>query len=371
MKKYILKWCWLLLPQLLLAQRYNNEPFDLAHKKFTNDAGMLSLVSDKNLLELGEIATLTVRINWPVDADSPVPQQYDYRFQDPSKAPWKITKWEILDGGGELVVGSDNYYAIYHAPRSMPVNRYATIAVTLLPQDPTRPKVQLLQTIYLADNDNVFYFDCPYLGITAEKYVIKNNGGAMANSDASAQKATNDKIGAAKQQAMRYYLQGAAAEVASTQAGFDLASLTSNAKAIYNKEEDVTTIIINDDKVELVSGQKTTKKRMYNIVLSFPGKAAGNFKIKSSKKIAAAITLPQVYPGYACTCEDDPTDPSYFTDDPPPHPACGGGTITITRYDGKTVEGYVNVMQESANPFTAEKFFSTLNGKFKVPLANQ
>lgn len=363
MKKYLLKWCWLLLPQLLLAQNYNNVPFDIAHKKFTGSAGMLSLVADKNVLELGEVAMLTVRINWTQDAENAIPEQFDYRFEDPAKAPWKITKWEILDGGGELRTGSENYYATYTAPTTMPGNKCATIAVTLMPQDPTKPKVQLLQTIYIQDNDNVFYFDCPYLGIHAEKYVIKNNGGALANSNASLSKAINDKI-AAQKQIQQYTIKAATADVTAGQAGFDFSALTSNTKAIYAETEDITTVMLNDDKVDMESGHKTTNKRMYSIVLSFPGKTTGSFKIRSNKKISATITLPQVYPGYSCTCTEDPTDPDRTP------PTCNGGTITITKYDGKTIEGYVSAEQESANPNSGDVFYSTLSGKFKVPIAN-
>lgn len=95
--------CFLMLTfYQIKAQNYNNEQFDIANKKYTLSAGTLSLVADKNVLELGEFAMLTVRINWTVDADNAIPTQFDYRFQDPSKAPWKITKWEILEGGGEL-----------------------------------------------------------------------------------------------------------------------------------------------------------------------------------------------------------------------------------------------------------------------------
>lgn len=72
------------------AQHFNNEPFDQQQKKHPMDGGMLSLVAEKPLLELKEQTMLTVRINWvnsEEDAASGVPQQYDYRFADPSKAP--------------------------------------------------------------------------------------------------------------------------------------------------------------------------------------------------------------------------------------------------------------------------------------------
>lgn len=48
MKKYFLFLLQtLVFPAGLLAQHYNNIPFDLAHQKFTGDGGMLSLVAEK------------------------------------------------------------------------------------------------------------------------------------------------------------------------------------------------------------------------------------------------------------------------------------------------------------------------------------
>lgn len=351
------------------SQHYNPQAFDLQQKKFTLDGGMLSLVAEKNLLELKEQTMITVRLNWvnnEEDADGGIPQQYDYRFEDPSKAPWKITKWEILDGGGELKMGADNYYAVYHAPAAMPAKKCATVAVTMMPQDPTKPKVQLLETIYIADNDNVFYFDCPYLGINQEKYVIKNNGGAMAPSDASVNKAINSKNKAAQKRVQEYTIKAPAADITATEHGFNLAALTSNAKAIYAKEENVTTITINDDKVAMVNGKPGTSKRIFNIVFSFPGKGTGSFKIKSNKKISATVVLPRSLQGIACSCADDPDDPDHTP------PTCSGGTIVITKNDGKYIEGYIYANLE-AQDYTVNPpptFYGTLNGKFKVPLAN-
>lgn len=368
MKKYFLFLLQtLVFPAGLLAQHYNNIPFDLAHQKFTGDGGMLSLVAEKSLLELREVTLLTVRINWPNDdAASPFPEQFDYRFQDPSKAPWKISAWKIIEGTGELKPGGEgNYFAAYDAPDKMPAGKHATVSVTLMPVDPAKPKVELLQTIYLADNETVFYFDCPYLHINQEKYVVKNNGGALAASDASARKAV-DQNNAAMQQASVYYQKAIEAGIKTDASGFNLDALTSNAKAIYAKDEDVTTLTINDDKVAMVSGRESTSRRMYNIVISFPGKTTGTFKIKSNKKITASIILPQVLSGIGCACSDDPTDPNHTP------PTCSGGTIRITRYDGKFIEGsiYASLEAQDGTQNPPPTFYGTLNGKFRVPVAN-
>lgn len=353
------------------AQHYNNVPFDLKQKKYTLDAGMLSLVAEKSLLELKEQTMLTVRINWinsEADAESAVPQQYDYRFEDPSKAPWKITQWKILDGGGELNVGSDNYYAVYHAPATMPKEKSATIAVTLMPQDLTKPKVQLLQTIYFVDNDNVFYFDCPYLGIHQEKYVINNNGGINMSVPDVPNNKQYKNVGEAvdaKQKAALQKLRAKQAQANMAKKGFDLSAITSNAKAIYAPEPNVTTVEINGDKVDMVQGQPSNNKRMFLIVLSIPGKKEGKYTIRSKKEISATITLPGSY--QACSCNEDPDDPDHKP------PTCMGGNIYITKYDGTTVEGTVSAQLEAqdGNVNPPVTFYSTLSGKFKVKVANK
>lgn len=361
------------------GQRYNNEPFDRQHRKFTADGGMLTLVAEKNLLELKEQTVLTVRINWvnsDEDASDMLPQQYDYRFEDPARAPWKITQWEILEGGGTLKAGTENYYAVYTAPGTMPSKKYAAVSVTLMPLDPTKPKVQLLQTIYFADNPVVFYFDCPYLGISQEKYVIAGNGGALAKTDALTQKTAAAKISSqnakVQQRVQEYSIKAPAADITMAQHGLDLASLTSNVKALYVKEQDITSIYINDSKIALVNGQPTTNKRSYLIVISFPGKATGKFAIKSKGSITATITLPQMLPGYACSCSDDPEDKKRREEAGEQGPTCMGGNIYITKYDTKTktIQGEVYAQLESADPNSGKVFYATLNGKFTVPLAN-
>lgn len=360
------------------GQQYNHEPFDLQHKKFTADGGMLTLTAEKNLLELKEQTLLTVRINWvngDEDADKGVTEQYDYRFQDPAKAPWKITKWEILEGGGELKTGTENYYAVYTAPSTLPSLKFATIAVTLMPQDPAKPKVQLLQTLYLADHPVVFYFDCPYLGITHEKYVIESNGGvSMALPDRPGSgdyKNVNEETDA-RQKAALQKIRTKQAQQTMANKGMNMAALTSNVKAVYVPGEDVTSIYINDNKIALVNGQPATGSRMYLIVISFPGKTTGKFAIKSKHSITATITLPQMPPGYACTCADDPEEKKRREEAGEQGPTCMGGNIYITRYDPKTgiIQGEVYAQLESADPNTGKVFYSTLNGKFTVPLAN-
>jgi Asparaginase, N-terminal len=155
----------------------------------------------------------------------------------------------------------------------------------------------------------------------------------------------------------------AIADITTTVHGFDMTAITSNAKTIYAKDEDVTSILINGNTVAMENGKNVTKRRIYLIALSVPVKAIGTFKIKSNKKISATITLPEFQPGYACACQED------LDGDNRAH--CLGGSITITKYGGKYEEGTLVAHLESSdctNPPTL--FFATLHGKFKVLVAN-
>jgi hypothetical protein len=152
------------------------------------------------------------------------------------------------------------------------------------------------------------------------------------------------------------------------QKGLDLAALTSNAKAIYSKDEDVTSIIINGNVVEMENGLRSNAKRNYMIALSFPGRKSGTFEVKKSRKITATITFPNIWHGVACACTDNPEDDAQDRI----KPSCAGGNIIITKYDGKIVEGKLNVRLESQdyNQNPPVTFFSTINGTFAVPVSN-
>lgn len=324
----------------------------------------LYLEAEKNLCELKEIVNVNIRMLIAGKEDG-VPNVFNYKFKDPADAPWTIGEYKIVSGGAKIG-NTEGSTAQVILPAVMPAGKAVIVQVTLNPLIKTDQQVQLFTTIYLEDNDNVFYFNCPFLHINHEKYVIKNNGGALANGDKAVKKAGTAGNASTNKLVQDYAMKAATADITATIHGFNMDALTSNAKAIYAKEEDVTTVIINDQNIEMINGLKTDSKRMYMIALSFPGKSTGNFKIRADKKITAAVTLPQVPPGYACACQEDPSDPDHKP------PTCMGGTIRITKYDEKTkmLEGTVMAYLESADPVTGNVFYSTLNGKFRVPLAN-
>lgn len=351
-----------------IAKAQNILPaYDQQQYGFEVQPANLYMEADKNLCELKEIINVNIRI-LIADKETGVPYVFNYKFKDPTDAPWKQPEFKIVSGGATIGL-TDGGTAQIIMPAVMPKDKAVIIQATLNPVTKGYSQVQLFTTIYLEDNDNVFYFNCPYLKINNEKYVVKYNGGALTNSDAAVKKAADKNITAAQKRVQEYAMKAATADVTATQYGFDMAALTSNAKAIYAKEEDITTITINGDVVEMVNGVKSTNKRMFLVELSFPGKPAKrSFKIRSNKKITATITLPNMQPSYAFTCAEDPEDPGHTP------PTCKGGTINITGYDEKTkmIEGTVVAYLESSDGSTGKPiiFYSTLNGKFKIPLAN-
>lgn len=343
------------------ASEYGQEP----------QAQNLYLDADKNMCELGEIVNVHIRMTF-ADKESGVPYFFDYSFRDPFDAPWKIGEFKVVSGGANIAV-TEGEMAQVQMPKEMPKEKCVVVQVTLNPIVKSYKQVQVFATIYLEDNENVFYFSSKYLGINNEKYVIKNNGGAFAASDASVKKALDKKVEPSKPKIREYTVKSVQADVKASNKGYNINALTSNAKAIYAKDEDMTTILLNDDFVEMENGFKTTKRRAYMIAITVPGRSTGPYKIKENKKVSVTINLPGSSRGIACTCTDDPDNPDYKTDDPPPHPTCGGGVINITKYDAKTkiIEGNIIARLESSDPQNHVKvFYAILIGKFKVVLAN-
>lgn len=367
MKKVFL-FSFILISTFCVAQPGNVKNFDRTQEIKALKGEMLSVDIDKAILETGEGTSLTLKIFWVNNQqESPVPEEYDYSFEDPATAPWKIAKWEILEGGGEIKHFKQDYYIVYKAPAVMPAKRYATIAVTLEPQKVNTPKVQIIKTIYLVDNQNAFYFDCPYLGVNSEKYVIKNNGGqTMGYSEEALKKLPPEVQNKVKLQGIKT----ATADITATEKGLNIAALTSNAKAVYAKETNTTTLIFNDNNLEMINGKPATEKKMYVIQFSFPGQEAGKYFLKTKKEITASIAFPQLQ--IACACSDDPEEKKRRDEAGETGPTCKGGEIVIKKYDkvNKIIEGYIFVKLEGADAVNKTIYYSDLHGRFKVPLAN-
>lgn len=339
--------------------------YDQEEMGFEVKPANLSLEADKHLCELKETVNVNIRITM-ADKENGVPRLFNYKFKDPTDAPWTVGAFKVISGGASVVM-TDGGTAQLQMPSQMPKEKAVLVQVTLHPLLKGNQEVQLFTTIYLADNENVFYFNCPYLQINNEKYIISNKQTALSTPDSIAAQYAKKKPpvqnATMTKRILEYTGKAAVADITTTVHGFDMTAITSNTKAIYAKDEDLTSILINGNTVAMENGKSVNKRRMFLIALSVPGKTTGAFTIKSNKKISATITLPEFQPGYACACQEDPDG------DNKAH--CLGGSITITKYDGKYVEGTLVAHLESSdytNPPTI--FFATLHGRFKVLVGN-
>lgn len=344
--------------------------YDADEYGFEIQPQMLQLHADKNLCELNELINVQIRMT-VADKNNGVPAVFVYRYRDPFDAPWTIGEFKIVSGGATVVV-TEKEVAQIKMPAAMPKEKCVVVQVTLNPVLKKYQQVQLFTTIYLEDNDNVFYFNSKGLNINHEKYVIKNNDGvSMGLSDRPGgdHKNVNDAVDEKQKIAMQK-LRTMAAQKQMAGKGYNLAALTSNIKAVYAKDEDVTTVILNDNFIEQVNGTATTAKRMYLIQLSFTGNSTGTFTLKQNKKNTASIVFPEL--ANSCACSDDPDEKKRRDEAGEKGPTCAGGRIVITKYDAalKIIEGKIFAELETVDPVTNAIVYGVLNGKFKVPIAN-
>lgn len=341
--------------------------------------GMLDIDATKNIAELKEVVTLTVTM--VVTDEEGNPGKYDYRPEEPATAPWFVTGWKIVEGGGKLVSNpqsGNNYYAVLTTPDAMPAGKCVIVEVTMQSLDKNFPQVILRKTVYLQDNKNVFYFNCSMLGIKQEKYII--GGGAIQKTDAAVNTATKNKAVEKNtnvaNDAVQYYQKQIDASIRAEASGFNIDALTANAKAIYAKDEDVTTLSFIIQSISMVNGKTANTRTNRLVVISFKGQQAGTFKIKENKTYSATITLPDFQT--ACTCADSPEAKKEREEERAKgnevlDPICLGGFITITKYDvkNKVIEGSIIANVESATPTNPPiRYTGDLEGKFSVPLAN-
>lgn len=347
----------------VFPQHFNSGKFDAYEYGKELVATNLSLVADKNLCELGEMINVHIRIT--VVPGEAAPEVFNYDFRDPADAPWKIGDFKIISGGA-IVVMNDGNTAQIKMPLKMPADKAVVVQVSLIPVSKQFQQVQLFTTIYLEDHPNVFYFHCPPFGIEHEKYVIEQNNGMESGIDKIQKNAASKNKPQTKAVQTKLAQKMVVAEMMSS--GYDLGVLTSNARAMYVKEQNITTITLTGDKVEMVNGKLSSAKRSFMINISFPGSATGSYTIKSTPEITAAIVFPLM--GKTCSCQDDPAEKQRREEAGEKGPTCFGGTITIYKYDkkNKIIEGSIAANLEGAD--NANIIYGNLYGKFSVKLAN-
>lgn len=341
--------------------------------------GILDINATKNIAELKEVVTLTVTI--VVTDEEGNPGIYEYRPEEPAIAPWFVTGWKIVEGGGKLVSNpqsGNNYFAVLTTPDIMPAGKCVIVEVTMKNLDKNFPQVILRKTVYLEDNKNIFYFNCAKLGIKQEKYII--NGNALQKTGTvvknAAKNKTVEKNSQVTNDVLRYYQKQIDASIRTDASGINMGALTANAKAIYAKEEDVTTLSFIIQSISMVNGKRVNTRTNRLITISFKGQQTGTFKIKEDKTYSATITLPDFQT--ACTCADSPEAKNEREEERAQgnevsEPICMGGFITITKYDlkNKIIEGSITANLESVtNSNPPIRYTGDLEGKFSVPLAD-
>lgn len=345
--------------QILVAQPAEHKTFKPKDYEKALKSAVMNISADKYIAETKETVTLTVTIDM-FDNDGN-PSRFDYRPEDPATAPWFVTGWKIVEGGGTLVshpTSGNDYYAVLTTPDKVPANKCVIVEVTLQSNDKQYPKTILRQSIYIEDHDNMFYVNCPALGINEEKWVVQLDNGVL-------QKMNNLPGGNAKQ---KEQVQKAMEQARKMSNGMNLDAATSNCKAVYAPEEDATAITITGNLVEMSNGKKVNMKKDFVIAISFRGKAPGTYAIKMDKKNNAAITVPGMRTG--CACGDSPEDKAEREKAGEKGPTCNGGFIYIEKIENGFMTGTINANLEGALPPDAHVFYADIQGKFKVRVAN-
>jgi len=120
---------------------------------------------------LKEIVNVTVHIIAAKWKKSVVPLTFNYDYKDPFDAPWKIGEFKILSGGAKVVL-TDGCTAQLQMPSTMPKEKAVTVQVTLNPVVKKYQQVILLTTIYLEDNDNIFFFKLSLSWVSTMKNML-------------------------------------------------------------------------------------------------------------------------------------------------------------------------------------------------------
>jgi len=350
------------------AQHVNTGKFDAHEYGKELVATNLSLVADKNLCGLGEITNVHVRIT--VVPGESAPESYNYEFMDPADAPWKVSGFTIISGGA-TVAYTDGSTAQLKMPATMPADKAVLVQVVLKPVTKPYQEIILLTTIYLDDNDNAFYVNCPYLNINNEKWTIDISDGInMSVPDVPANYQNATAAVDAKQKAALERLRVEQAKKNAGKMNVSLDAATSNCKAIYSAEEKTTAIILTGGKLKAVNGRLKDESNNFMITISVPGRGMDRYTIKTKKNITVAFSLP--LQGVACGCADDREWQLEREKNGEKGPTCNGGFIEIDQLilgkDGY-IKGHFRANLESATT-DGKVYYADVEGKFKARLVN-
>ncbi|MBX7170046.1 MAG: hypothetical protein K1X72_03740 [Pyrinomonadaceae bacterium] len=335
----------LILTFVLLQVSFAQKGLD---KAITDKAADLFLEADKTLLEPGESAKLSIIAvlrNDPND-ENPNGKPYSETVLPPNNSIYKASNWRIVQGGGNLF-GVDETTQTFTAPAKFSTEKYALISVELAPLRPNLPKITLLQTIYFSENETSFVLNMPAIGIINSKYISKLDKGATMPKIVDVPKNIPPEIRAKLE----------AAQKENKANPIDLNAISSNAVAIYDKDQDFTAIRFSELGAQMRDGKiNQTIEKEAVLAFNFNGKEVGNYQI-GEEKTGLGFFVTQAQQGFGCG--DTQSDTEKYP--------CSG-TIKITQVDPKFIKGTVRV-----TVFTSveDKIFrGNFYGKFKVKRAN-
>lgn len=320
LKKRLMIPVLLFLGQVCLAQVPAGWTKEQWTEAVANKGSKLLLYADKDMLEASESCMLKIQLIKVPDADptNETPSlQKEYQYLDlPSGEvnPYTVTNWRIIDGGGNII-GIDKNTVTYTAPKSKPAAGSMTISVDLVPNSPDLPKVQLLKKLFFVRNETAFTLNIPVIGIVNARFTTTGNGGVGAMAKGNVPQMAYD---AAKSR------------------GYDLNALTSNAMYIYNPAENSSAITFSALSLEGMDGEsKEVVPNAAILALAYKGKGVGSFPLtveKQGEQVGVIMTFMQK----GCGCSRDAYDNNDTYN-------CTG-KVTITKDDGKTVEGKFNTV---------------------------
>lgn len=317
---------------------------------FGENGADLYIEADKSLLEPNENSKLSVIavLRSDPNEDHPNGEEFAETVLPPNNSIYKATNWRIVQGGGNLV-GIDETTQTYTAPAKLPAEKMAIISVDLVPQRPNLPKVQLLQTIYLTENETAFVVNVPSLGIVNCKYISKLDAGMTMPKVVNVPKNLPPEVRKQMEEAQKQ----------SGMQNMDLNALSSNAVSIYDANQGFTAIRFSELGAQMRDGKiNPTISKEAILAFNFNGKIAGSYQI-GEKDTGLGFYVTQAQMGFGCGDTHDEKDKL----------PCNG-KVVITEVDPKFIKGTVRATIYTSPPMSKHIFRGTFYGKFKVKRAN-
>jgi hypothetical protein len=365
MKKYhfVLTLFAALFCQTIFAQPHGTMTKKQLEEALTSKGARVSVDADKELLEPNEAAALNIMLIVPPTVNEqtgePTGDAYSIPLptgSDPNlPAVYKTKNWKILEGGGHLVRIDDNSYS-YTGPSARPANGVMTISVELYPVGNTLPKVILLKTLYFADNETAIVVNITGGGVNSRKYINKMDGGMKVPTIQSMDPRVAGHLSPDVQAKMLAAQQQVAA--AQQSSGVNLSSITSNAMALYDSTNDITTAKFTSLALEMYNGKPYRQEAgsvLYTFI--FQGKGAGSHPLLKNEKSGMSIIISPVK---VCFCGSNA---------PSEHDkVLCNGSVVIKSVDENYMTGYISSTIYTVVGKTIYPGF--IHGKFKVRVSN-